>query len=222
MAARSASHALNKRFIAGVCAAIALTVQSVMIDRSLSADDAGGAAGSPALGTSTVLDLNDLKKNPANHAWFDFRPNVKKLILAGDANSEHVSILWYTVANGSVGLHYHAKTESVYVIDGTQTDGKGTYPTASLYFIRREAGMRSATAPVFHSRLCISPRFLQHGLDRRLPTGSRRHMTCLRLTFLPRCRTAARSSLRPFRPASARRSTAASYRRSSVCVRIDA
>ena len=134
MAARSASHALNKRFIAGVCAVIALTVQSVMIDRSLSADDAGGAAGSPALGTSTVLDLNDLKKNPANYAWFDFRPNVKKLILAGDANSEHVSILWYTVANGSVGLHYHAKTESVYVIDGTQTDGKGTYPTGSLYF----------------------------------------------------------------------------------------
>jgi anti-sigma factor ChrR (cupin superfamily) len=74
---------------------------------------------------------------------------VKKLILAGDTNSEHVSILWYTVANGSVGLHYHAKTESVYVIDGTQTDGKGTYPTASLYFIRREAGMRSATAPGF-------------------------------------------------------------------------
>jgi hypothetical protein len=38
------------------------------------------------------------------------------------------------VTNGSVGLHYHAKTESVYVIDGTQTDGKGTYPTGSLYF----------------------------------------------------------------------------------------
>jgi len=33
-----------------------------------------------------------------------------------------------------VGLHYHAKTESVYVIDGTQTDAKGTYPTGNLYF----------------------------------------------------------------------------------------
>src|SRR4051812_1799542 len=111
MAARSASHPFNKRFIAGVCAVIALTAQSVMIDRAMAADDAKGGVASAALAASTILDLNDLKKNPANYTWFDFRPNVKKLILSGDANSEHVSILWYTVANGSVGLHYHAKTE---------------------------------------------------------------------------------------------------------------
>ena len=56
MAARSASHALNKRFIAGVCAVIALTVQSVMIDRSLSADDAWGAAGSPYYEQAVRID----------------------------------------------------------------------------------------------------------------------------------------------------------------------
>jgi len=38
------------------------------------------------------------------------------------------------VTDGGVGLHYHAKTESVYVIDGTQTDAKGTYPTGTVYF----------------------------------------------------------------------------------------
>jgi len=92
----------------------------------------GGAAG--ALAAATVLDLDDVKANPAPYDWFDFKPNVKKLILAGAAETQHVAILWYTTQDGGVGLHYHAKTESVYVIDGTQTDGKGTYPTGTVYF----------------------------------------------------------------------------------------
>jgi hypothetical protein len=33
-----------------------------------------------------------------------------------------------------VPLHYHAKTESIFVIEGTQTDGKGTYGKGSFYF----------------------------------------------------------------------------------------
>lgn len=82
----------------------------------------------------TVLDLVDVKTNPTSYEWFDFRPNVKKLILSGAAETEHVAILWYTVADGSVGLHFHSKTESVYVIDGTQTDAKGVYPTGTVYF----------------------------------------------------------------------------------------
>ncbi|HTV22992.1 MAG TPA: cupin domain-containing protein, partial [Polyangiaceae bacterium] len=82
----------------------------------------------------TVLDLVDVKSNPENYEWFDFRPNVKKLILSGAAETEHVAILWYTVVDGSVGLHLHSKTESVYVIDGTQTDAKGVYPTGTVYF----------------------------------------------------------------------------------------
>jgi hypothetical protein len=96
-----------------------------------STDDAPGA---PALSSATVLDLDELKTNPAAHEWFDFRPNLKKLILSGAAETEHVAILWYTVTNGSVGLHYHSKTESVYVIDGTQTDAKGMYATGTVYF----------------------------------------------------------------------------------------
>ena len=86
------------------------------------------------LDSSTVLDLKDLKANPAAYAWTDFRPNVKKLFLSGQAETEHMAILWYTVADGGVGLHYHSKTESVYVIDGTQTDAKGVYPTGTVYF----------------------------------------------------------------------------------------
>lgn len=82
----------------------------------------------------TVLDLNDVKENPSAYEWFDFRPNVQKLILSGAAETEHVAILWYTVTDGSVGLHLHSKTESVYVIDGTQTDAKGVYPTGTVYF----------------------------------------------------------------------------------------
>lgn len=82
----------------------------------------------------TVLDLDDLKTNPTPYDWFDFKPNVKKLILAGAPETEHVAILWYTTADGGVGLHYHSKTESVYVIDGTQTDAKGVYPTGTVYF----------------------------------------------------------------------------------------
>jgi hypothetical protein len=81
-----------------------------------------------------VLDLDDLKENPDGYEWFDFRPNVLKLILAGAAETEHIAILWYTVEDGAVGLHYHSKTESVYVIDGQQTDGKGSYPTGTVYF----------------------------------------------------------------------------------------
>ena len=82
----------------------------------------------------TVLDLDALKADPDQYDWFDFRPNVLKLILAGAAETEHIAILWYTVDDGAVGLHYHSKTESVYVIDGTQTDAKDTYPTGTVYF----------------------------------------------------------------------------------------
>lgn len=86
------------------------------------------------LAASTVIDLNNVKVNPSSYSWFDFRPNVKKLILAGAAETEHIAVLWYTVTDGAVGLHYHSKTESVYVIDGTQTDAKGVYPTDTVYF----------------------------------------------------------------------------------------
>ena len=99
--------------------------------------NAGGAAGSGStdpLASSTVLDLDDVKTSPESYAWFDFKPNVKKLILAGDANTQHIAILWYTVVDGGVGLHYHSKTESVYVIDGTQTDAKGVYADGTVYF----------------------------------------------------------------------------------------
>ena len=91
-------------------------------------------AAAPPETDKTVLDLSDVKSNPDAYEWFDFRPNVKKLILAGAAETEHVAILWYTVTDGGVALHYHGKTESVYVIDGTQTDAKGSYPTGTVYF----------------------------------------------------------------------------------------
>lgn len=96
---------------------------------ALDAEDAG-----PGEDTKTVLDLTHVKDHPEAYEWFDFRPNVKKLILAGAAETEHIAILWYTVADGGVALHYHSKTESVYVIDGTQTDAKGSYPTGTVYF----------------------------------------------------------------------------------------
>ncbi|PZV08074.1 MAG: hypothetical protein DCF32_05625 [Leptolyngbya sp.] len=86
------------------------------------------------LSNSTVVDLNDLTANPSNYDFFTFRPNLEKLILSGAADTEHISILWYTIPDGSVGLHYHSMTESVYAIAGTQTDAKGVYPTGSLYF----------------------------------------------------------------------------------------
>jgi hypothetical protein len=96
--------------------------------------DATESADAQGLSAATVLDLNDVKTNPGSYDWFDFKPNVKKLILAGMPETEHVAILWYTITEGAVGLHYHSKTESVFVIDGTQTDAKGVYPTGTVYF----------------------------------------------------------------------------------------
>ncbi len=93
-----------------------------------------GADNTPKDNGPTVLDLADLKHNPSHYPWFDFRPSLKKLILAGTPESEHISILWYPSPNGSVGLHYHAKTESVFAIDGSQADAKGVYPSGTLYF----------------------------------------------------------------------------------------
>jgi hypothetical protein len=81
-----------------------------------------------------VLDLNDVQTNPDAYDWQDFRPNVLKLFLAGAAETEHIAILWYTVSDGAVGLHYHSMTESVYVIEGTQTDAQGVYETGTAYF----------------------------------------------------------------------------------------
>lgn len=71
------------------------------------------------------LDLVDMVQNPPpveinatvvceQSVWCQFRPNLNKLILSGAADTEHISILWYPITNGSVGLHYHGKTESVY------------------------------------------------------------------------------------------------------------
>lgn len=84
--------------------------------------------------SKTILDLKDVMRNPKQYEWFNFKPNLDKLILAGAAETEHIALLWYTKTDGKVGLHYHAKTESVYVIEGTQTDAKGTYPNGTVYF----------------------------------------------------------------------------------------
>ncbi len=92
------------------------------------------APDNPASSSSTVLSLDDVTTNTAAYAYGDFKPGIQKLILAGTADSKHIAILWYTEPDGGVALHYHAKTESVYVIDGTQTDDKGTYPTGTVYF----------------------------------------------------------------------------------------
>lgn len=86
------------------------------------------------LSAATVLELDDVKTNPTEYEFIDFKPNVQKLILTGAADTQHIAVLWYTVNDGGVGLHYHAKTESVFVIDGTQTDAKGEYPTGTVYF----------------------------------------------------------------------------------------
>ncbi|HKU42625.1 MAG TPA: cupin domain-containing protein [Polyangiales bacterium] len=120
----------------GLAAAIACEDDSKQHAVAADASRRADAADSNDAGTSraSVLDLADVKLNPMSYDWFDFRPNVKKLILAGAAETEHVAILWYTTADGGVGLHHHAKTESVYVIDGTQTDAKGSYPTGTVYF----------------------------------------------------------------------------------------
>ncbi len=109
----------------------------------------------------TVLDLDALKADPDKYDWFDFRPNVLKLILAGAAETEHIAILWYTVEDGAVGLHYHSKTESVYVIDGTQTDAKDTYPTGTVYFNPPGSGHEiSDSSGFFLLALCGPPDFM--------------------------------------------------------------
>ncbi len=105
----------------------------------------------------TVLDLSDVKTNPSSYEWFDFRPNVMKLILSGAAETEHVAILWYTVPDGAVGLHFHAKTESVYVIDGTQTDAKGVYPTGTVYFNPPGSGHQISNSSGFFILAYASP-----------------------------------------------------------------
>jgi hypothetical protein len=87
-----------------------------------------------SLSAFTMIDLSELAEHPENYDFFSFRPNLKKLMLAGATDTEHISILWYTVPGGSVGLHHHAMTEAVYTIAGTQADARGVYPTGSLYF----------------------------------------------------------------------------------------
>jgi len=99
---------------------------------------AGGEGGEGSDPPFRIIDLNDVKTNPSNYegdgGWFEFRTNLQKLILAGEEQTEHIAVLWYTVTDGTVGLHLHSQTESVYVIDGTQTDAKGTYTDGTVYF----------------------------------------------------------------------------------------
>jgi hypothetical protein len=128
----------------------------------------GGAAGSgpsDPLASSTVLDVDDVKSNPETYTWFDFKPNVKKLILAGAADTQHIAILWYTVADGGVGLHYHSKTESVYVINGTQTDAKGVYANGTVYFNPPTSGHQiTDSSGFFLLAYAAPPDFVNTGL----------------------------------------------------------
>jgi hypothetical protein len=109
------------------------------------------------LSQSTTIDLKDLTANASKYAFFTFRPNLEKLILAGTAETKHISILWYTIPNGSVGLHYHSMTESVYAIDGTQTDAKGVYPTGSLYYNPPGSGHKITNSTGFFLLAYASP-----------------------------------------------------------------
>jgi hypothetical protein len=110
-----------------------------------------------ALSNSTIIDLKALTADPKKYNFFTFRPNLEKLILSGDANTQHISILWYTIPNGSVGLHYHSMTESVYTISGSQTDAKGVYPTGSLYFNPPESGHKISNSNGFFVLAYASP-----------------------------------------------------------------
>lgn len=110
-----------------------------------------------ALSNSTIIDLKSLTANPKKYNFFTFRPNLEKLILSGEANTQHISILWYTIPNGSVGLHYHSMTESVYTISGSQTDAKGVYPTGSLYFNPPESGHKISNSTGFFILAYASP-----------------------------------------------------------------
>lgn len=110
-----------------------------------------------ALSNSTIIDLKALTANPNKYNFFTFRPNLEKLILSGEANTQHISILWYTIPNGSVGLHYHSMTESVYTINGSQTDAKGIYPTGSLYFNPPESGHKISNSTGFFILAYASP-----------------------------------------------------------------
>jgi hypothetical protein len=114
--------------------AIALVLQVLFCANACAGSEAASSGPPTTQQGSLILDLNDVIKNPGSYTWFDFRPNLKKMILAGTADGKHVCILRYPTADGKVGLHYHAKTESVYVIEGAQTDVKGTYPAGTVYF----------------------------------------------------------------------------------------
>jgi hypothetical protein len=136
-------------YLRAFCTALAIVVAGCRSEQD-STDVQG-------LRAKTVLDLADLTADPSGYAWFDFRPNVQKLILSGAAETEHVAILWYTVMDGSVGLHFHSKTESVYVIDGTQTDAKGVYPTGTVYFNPPGSGHQISNSSGFFILAYASP-----------------------------------------------------------------
>ncbi|HEY6882214.1 MAG TPA: cupin domain-containing protein [Polyangiales bacterium] len=89
-----------------------------------------------ALANSTVIPLAALREDPARFSWFQFKPGVKKLILSGAPDQRHISVLWYGYEGqpGLVPLHYHDKTESIFVIDGAQSDPKARYERGSFYF----------------------------------------------------------------------------------------
>jgi hypothetical protein len=89
-----------------------------------------------SLADAVVIELAALRSDTARFQWFDFKPGVRKLILSGTPTTRHVSVLWYGYEGkaGKVPLHYHAQTESIFVIDGAQSDAKGQYGKGSFYF----------------------------------------------------------------------------------------
>ncbi len=132
----------NAVHAAGLLSLIAMSSCGTAKPASVTGPTTGGAeaalpAQGAALSEANVIELAKLRSDPASFEWFQFKPGVKKLILSGTPDSRHVSVLWYTSEEGKPGavpLHYHAKTESIYVIDGAQSDAKGKYERGSFYF----------------------------------------------------------------------------------------
>ncbi|HEY6880692.1 MAG TPA: cupin domain-containing protein [Polyangiales bacterium] len=139
------------------------------------------------LANSTVIELATLRSDPARCAWQPFKPGVKKLILSGTPDAKHVSLLWYGFDGqpGLVPFHHHDQTESIFVIEGAQSDAKARYEKGSFYFNPPRSGhhvfdsaglflLSYASPPVFqrsaevppYENLTIGPDYRQLELTR--------------------------------------------------------
>jgi len=122
--------------------------------------------------SATVLDLNDVKTNPSNLPVVRLQAEHPEAHSRRGTGRPSTSRSSGTRSRRRGRIALHSKTESVYVIDGTQNGRQGSLSHWTVYFNPPGSGIRSRTARDSSFWRMQHPGLCEYQSDRRLHAHS--------------------------------------------------